>query len=298
MTAEGALAAYEAARPRLPRAAPGGPARKAAHLGEIAEGFDAFLLDAFGVLNIGETAIPGVADRITTLRGGGRPVMVLTNAASVPADALVEKYARLGYDFDPAEVVSSRMVLLDAVRAAPARHWGVMAQPDLQGEDLSGLDLTYLGDAPAGYDEAEAFLFLGSGSWTEARQDRLETALRRRPRPVWVGNPDLVAPRADGFSVEPGFYAHRLAAIPGVELQFFGKPFPGIFEQALERIPSSIPRGRVLMVGDSLHTDVLGAQSAGVRSALVTGYGFSAGIALTDAIAATGIAPDYMVERP
>ena len=52
---------------------------------------------------------------------------------------------------------------------------------------------------------------IGSATWSEARQDRLEAALGQTPRPVLVGNPDIVAPRATGFSVEPGYYAHRLA---------------------------------------------------------------------------------------
>ena len=52
------------------------------------------------------------------------------------------------------------------------------------------------------------------------------------------------------------------------------------------------------MVGDSLHTDILGAQAAGVASALVTDFGFLAGQDVGDAIAQTGIVPDVILPSP
>jgi len=59
-----------------------------------------------------------------------------------------------------------------------------------------------------------------------------------------------------------------------------------------------VPRARILMVGDSLHTDILGAQAAGIRSALVTGYGVLCGADVAAAIAHAGIRPDYILPRP
>ena len=52
------------------------------------------------------------------------------------------------------------------------------------------------------------------------------------------------------------------------------------------------------MVGDSLHTDILGAQSAGVSSALVAQHGFFAGQDIEQAINFTGIVPDFVVNSP
>jgi hypothetical protein len=81
----------------------------------------------------------------------------------------------------------------------------------------------------------------------------------------------------NGLSREPGHYAHRLADATGVEPPFFGKPFPAIFDMARSRIRAGVPDNRVLMVGDTLHTDILGGQAAGFRTALFPGYGFFAG---------------------
>ncbi|WP_367181562.1 HAD-IA family hydrolase [uncultured Ruegeria sp.] len=125
----------------------------------------------------------------------------------------------------------------------------------------------------------------------------LESALLKRPRPVLVGNPDIVAPRENGFSSEPGLFAHRLADRTGVVPEFFGKPFGNIFELAFKRL-GSVDKSRVLMVGDSLHTDILGARAAGIASALVSGYGFFAGHDIEDPIQKAGIVPDIVVTRP
>ena len=52
------------------------------------------------------------------------------------------------------------------------------------------------------------------------------------------------------------------------------------------------------MVGDSLHTDILGAQTAGIASALISGHGFFDGHDIVEAIERAGIRPDYIVKTP
>lgn len=299
MTFETAFAAYEAVRHRLPQASARsdgfGMVRT---LDDIAAQFDVFLLDAFGVLNIGETAIPGVADRIEGLRRQGKRVMVVSNASGYPHAALMEKYGRLGFDFSPEEVVTSRLTMLSALSGREPRRWGLMATRATGLRDLETLDLVYLEEDERAYSEVEGFLLVGSAMWTETRQALLETALRDRPRPVLVGNPDIVAPRERGFSIEPGHYAHRLADATGITPEFFGKPFANIFDLALARLGPRPAKDRVIMVGDSLHTDILGAQTAGIASALVAGYGFFAERDANAAIAQAGIVPDFVLERP
>ena len=139
---------------------------------------------------------------------------------------------------------------------------------------------------------------IGSAAWTEQRQALLEAALQDHPRPIWVGNPDMVAPRETGFSIEPGHFAHRLADRTGITLQFFGKPFANIFDLAFQRLDATVPRARIVMVGDSLHTDILGAHAAGIGSALIADYGFFAGYDIADAIKSAGIEPDHILSRP
>lgn len=298
MTSEDAFLAYEAVRHRLPSVT--GSARtprRAKTLDDVAEDFDVFLLDAFGVLNIGDTAIPETRERIEGLKSKGKRLLVVSNAAGFPHAALMEKYTRLGYDFAPEDVITSRATLLAGLRERQNMHWGLMATRSTGLRDLEGLKLTYLEEDPAAYAEVEGVLMIGSAAWTETRQSLLEDALKDRPRPVLVGNPDIVAPRDVGFSTEPGHYAHRLADRTGIEPQFFGKPFANIFDLAVRRL-GAVDNSRVLMVGDSLHTDILGAQTFGFASALIADYGFFAGQDVDGAIARSKIVPDFIVGRP
>lgn len=298
ISADEAFLAYEAVRHRLPAVGGTGKAfRRVETLDSLADGFDAFFLDAFGVLNIGEKAIPGTRERIDGLRAAGKRVLVVSNAAGFPHATLLEKYTRLGYDFAPEDVITSRATLLAGLNGQKGLHWGLMATRSTGLRDLEDLNMTYLEEDPGPYGEVDGFLMIGSAAWTDARQVLLERALMERPRPVLVGNPDIVAPRETGFSTEPGHYAHRLADRTGISPEFFGKPFGNIFDLAFGRL-GPVDKSRVLMVGDSLHTDILGALGAGIASALIAGYGFFAGQDVASAIASTGIVPDFVVDRP
>ncbi|MEP1353424.1 MAG: HAD-IIA family hydrolase [Tateyamaria sp.] len=294
---EEAFAAYEAVRHRLPRVTRHGAFQPLPDLDAIAADTDVFLLDAFGVLNIGETAIPGVPQRVAKLQKAGKRVMVVSNAAGFPHANLMRKSQRLGYDFDPDDVITSRKAALAGLAEMPATRWGLMANESLGREDLDHLDITYLAEDASAYDAAEGFILMGSAVWTEQRQMLLEASLIRNPRPFIVGNPDIVAPREDGFSTEPGSYAHRLGDATGVEPHFFGKPFQSIFDLAFARLGDFDPN-RTVMVGDSLHTDILGGQAAGIKSALISGYGFFAGHEIDGPIKMSGICPDYILDRP
>jgi HAD superfamily hydrolase (TIGR01450 family) len=292
-----AFAAYEGVRHRLPTCVRDAACKAVPNLSALTDEIDVFLLDAFGVLNIGETAIAGVPERVASLHKAGKRVLIVSNAAGYPHANLMVKYKRLGYDFAPEDVITSRKTTLHGLTQEPLKRWGLMANEALGREDLEHLDVTYLGDDPAQYDAAEGFILMGSAVWTEERQGLIEASLKRAPRPVFVGNPDIVAPRETGFSTEPGSYAHRLADATGVEPRFFGKPFQSIFDLAFAQLGTFDPE-RTLMVGDSLHTDILGGQAAGIKTALIASYGFFAGHGVAEPIAASGIQPDFVLERP
>jgi len=293
-----AFDAYESVRHRLPRYEQTMAQPKTINtLDDVADDFDVFFLDAFGVLNIGEKVIPNVPERVASLQKLGKRVLVVSNAAGFPHATLVQKYKRLGYDFDPEDIITSRAALLKATVHLKDKHWGLMATRSTGLEDLEELRVSYIEEDSSIYDDVDGFLMLGSAAWTETRQALLEKSLRDKPRPVFVGNPDIVAPRESGFSTEPGYYAHRLADNVGVVPEFFGKPFKNIYELAFERI-GKVEKSRILMVGDSLHTDILGANCIGIQSALVSNYGFFANQGLETALKTAQMFPDYILAQP
>ncbi|MBP9181777.1 MAG: HAD hydrolase-like protein [Fuscovulum sp.] len=291
--AETAFRRYEEVRRRLPQARYTARPTPLPTLEEVADHVDGFLLDAFGVLNVGETPIPGAVARMAALRKRGKRLAVLTNAASYTRAQLLAKYHRLGFDFTADEVVASRDVaLMHLENIAPGATWAALSAAGDSFAD-SPARLVDAIENPTAFDDADAILFLSSARWTDALQARLLQALERRPRPVVIANPDIVAPREDGLTLEPGLYGHALLDRLDLPVHWFGKPFPQAFAEGIAR--TGLAPDRLAMVGDTLHTDVLGGAAAGCRSVLVTDHGLFAGRDTAPFIAASGIVPDFIV---
>ena len=285
---------YEDIRGAAPRAAFAQASRYGADLEDLAGHFDAFILDAFGVLNRGEHAIPGAVDRMARLRAMGKRLIVLTNAASYTRGQGVAKYARLGFDFSADEVISSRDVALMGLPGLPeGQQWAAISAEGDGFPDISAPVASLL-ENPDLYATAGGFLFLSSARWNAAENARLIAALKTHSRPLIVANPDLVAPRDSGLTVEPGAYAQEIAAATGVVPQYYGKPHGNAFDAALAAL-AGIDRARIAMVGDTLHTDILGGAAAGVATVLITDHGLFRGRDVTPYIARSAIVPDWII---
>ena len=283
---------YETVRHRMPKARFGTATKELDSLLDIASEADAFVFDAYGVLNIGETPIEGAAHRLDQLRAAGKAIRILSNAASYSHSAAVNKFAKLGITVSADEIVTSRDA---AIAGLGSGLWGCITAPH---DDLSDIDadIFRLGENPQDYDRVDSFLFLSSAIWTDDHQSLLTHSLRNRSRPVIVANADLVAPREGGFSLEPGHYAHLLADENLGQLTFFGKPFPQVHQMIEATLPQIAP-DRIVMCGDTLHTDILGAASCGWRTVLVTRDGLFSGTDTDDFCRRSAIVPEWRTER-
>ncbi len=264
-----------------------------ADLGALAALYDLFVFDAFGVLNVGETAIPGAVERVRTLQAAGKTCVILSNAASYDGEAARRKFERLGFSFPPSHIVTSREAALHHLALEGERkNWAVLG---LHGEEAGALPFppTFPEDR-SGFDCADGFLFLSTLRWTTRLQAELEASLAARSRPVVIANPDIIAPREGGLSTEPGFFGYRLAALGLGQVEFYGKPFPAIYRMVRARFADVAP-SRICMIGDTLHTDILGAAAAGWKTALATAHGLLKGTDPTLPIARSGIVPDHIL---
>lgn len=283
---------YEAIRTRLP----GMPAtREMADIStilDITDHIDAFVFDAFGVLNIGERLIEGADRRLEDLRARDVAIRVLTNAASYDRAGAIAKFQRLGLGLHDSEIVTSREA---ALQGLPAGLLGVIAADADELADISRRCVR-LGNHAADYDAVDAFLFLSAAAWNGERQKLLLHSMDRLARPVIVANADLAAPRETGFTLEPGHFGHRVEdAFPG-SVRFFGKPFDAVYRLVEQTLPD-IPRDRIAMCGDTLHTDIIGAAAFGWRSVLVTGDGLLSGLDSSACCDQSGIHPDWRLRR-
>ena len=283
---------YQEIMPRLPQATFPSKSQLAWNLAELADQFDAFVFDAFGVLNVGETTIPSAIERVAALRKMGKQVRVLTNAASLPPTAAQNKFEGLGYDFIANEIVPSRQALIETLKerkfSGPCGCIAMTGAPlDDLPRDAAPFDATN--------DDYAAIIFLSSADWDIEKNSVLTQWMRNHSVPFLIGNPDLVAPRKYGFSMEPGAYAHDIADQAAAVPEFFGKPFGNAFQTVAESLGPDVSADRVLMVGDTLHTDILGGAAAGFKTCLVTDHGVLRDLDHMACIAESAIVPDYIV---
>ena len=283
---------YQQVRSRFPHVNATGPTTDIRSLMDIAAPGMAFVFDAFGVLNVGETLIEGADRRLDQLRAMGCQIRILTNAASYDRSGAIAKFQRLGLTVADHEIITSRDATLDALTPG---LWGVAAAEEDALRDI-GSDCVRLGEKLADYDRVDGFLLLSSSGWTEARQELLQASLSARSRPVMVANADLAAPRDDGFSLEPGFFGHQLVDKGAAQVRFFGKPFPEVYGLVEASLPDT-PKHQIVMCGDTLHTDILGATACGWRTVLVTRDGLFAGHTTSDFCDQADLHPDWMLER-
>lgn len=269
---------------------------------EIKDEYDILLLDGFGVLNIGGTAVPHMPQMIQTLQSLGKEAFVLTNGASYPTDIRAKMYPELGYHIDSDHIISSRdaveyeMPTFDLTKEG--KTWGVIVGDGAYIERLPGKTVLLTEE---NVDDVDGFIFLATAYWNDAWQNLLKASLLKNPRPMIVGNPDVSAPLENSFSVEPGFYTIELMkAIPELEVTFCGKPFQNTYKVAFDKIRKvhgDFEPSRVLMVGDTLHTDILGGNHAGCKTLLKADWGFLRGRDPIPFIEESGIRPDFIIKN-
>ncbi len=290
-------------RPAMPT-----QSRVAARLIELLDHVEGFILDGYGVINVGDGPIDGIRTFLETANAQSKPVVVLTNGASYASAMTWQRYQGWSLPISQQQIVSSRNVLEDQLETIAAgcfeMRFGCLGKTIEPVGD--GFGLVYGRDEDF-WDSTDVFLFLGALDWNEADQAALEKAMLLRPRPLHVANPDVSAPQAnERFSAEPGYWTARLIQRLAeneldIDVSWYGKPHTLAFDMAQDRIAEiagrRIDAGRLAMVGDSLHTDVLGAAAAGLQTALITGYGLFRGVEIGPYIERCKIRPDWLIEQ-
>ncbi len=236
---------------------------------DIADKYDGFLLDLWGVIHDGQTLYPGVREMFVALKEQKKQVILLSNAPR-RANRAQETLAALGiahtmYD----HIITSG----EAVYGYLSAHKGLGGNYYYIGPDKD-LDLL---EGLAQYSRsglATSQFILNVGFFRDEDSiEEYDTSLQSAKMlnlPMICANPDRIVVRRSG-EVLPcaGLLAERYAEMGGKVL-WFGKPYKDVYQLCLRRFVD-VPPERILAVGDNLDTDILGANHAGIASALVMG---------------------------
>ena len=284
------------------------PAPQRVRMEDLLDRYDAFCFDGYGTLyNRGSFVYEGALDWYTMLRAAGKQMRLITNAASDVDSVLAADAGKRGFAFSEAETISSGSLLKDLCAELRSRS---VNRRDIREVYYIGRetgkhvleDCGIKAVAPAA-EPVEPIVAISSAKDTPETYEQAVKILKRPGAMLLVLNSDAWAPKIpgdDGVTVrEPvsGALSERLRRDSmcetnggaGCETFYLGKPFPTIWE----KVKRSLPEGsRVLMVGDTLGTDVLGAKVAGFDSALVVGRNVPADELEADEVV-LGVRPDW-----
>jgi HAD superfamily hydrolase (TIGR01459 family) len=239
-------------------------------LRDLVEQTDVVLSDIWGVVHNGLESFPEACEALHTFRTRGGTVILITNAPR-PAASVQQQLRKLGVADDNYDAIVSSG---DLTRHYVAHHPGQKAF--LMGSERHdtihhGLDLTL-----SPLEQADFILCAGLfDEETETPEDYRAMMLQARERGLTLicANPDIVVERGDRLIYCAGAIAELYRELGG-EVIFYGKPHRPIYERAIalaaERRGSATPLDRVLAIGDSVRTDLAGAQGFGIDCLFLT----------------------------
>jgi len=230
------------------------------------EGVDLVLADLDGVVYAGPSALPYAVESINRAQRTVR-VGYLTNNASRTDATVASHLTELGLSVAPSDVVTSPQAAVGLLTGLvqPGSTVLVVGGDGLVHElQKAGFAVTRSADdGPAAVVQG----FAPEVGW----KDLAEAAFALQGRPgtdelPWVAtNTDWTLPQARGIAPGNGTLVSAVHTAVGRLPIVAGKPERAIFDAAVARFGASTP----LFIGDRLDTDILGANRAGMRSALV-----------------------------
>jgi HAD superfamily hydrolase (TIGR01459 family) len=205
-------------------------------LREIADQFDVFFLDQFGVLHDGKQPYPDVVEAIHELHKLGKQLIILTNSGKRAVPNL-KRLVEMGFpDESIHAVVSSGEVSWRGIQS------GTFLSPYVSGRCAyivgRHLDDYHFHDLGLEFVEkperADFILILGSDAPRTTLAD-YETLLGKAAAlgiPALCANPDIWMLSASGLQAAPGAIAEFYCQLGG-PVRYIGKPYSDIYELAL-----------------------------------------------------------------
>lgn len=219
-----------------------------------------YLIDMDGVIYRGSEAIPGAAEFIHRLHVEGTPYLFLTNNSSYTPLDVVVKLRKLGIETTVAHVYTSAQAAAEFVRRQKPNGTAFVIGEGGLLNALNEVDYAITSDQPD-------YVIVGEG--------RVLTfeLVEKAHRHIAAGahligtNSDTWCPTDNGPRPGCGAITAMLEAATGRRAYYVGKPNPFMMRAARKRI--GLSTDEVIMIGDTMETDIRGATDLGFRSILV-----------------------------
>lgn len=243
---------------------------------DIIKAYDAIIFDIWGVIYDGVEPYEGAVEIINDILNSAKKVVFLSNNPR-PYSFNLNNFRKWGIEVEKAIIYTSG----DAVREQlvnwndPALknigrkiyHLGAERNADI----LSGLEV----QVTESLEEAD-FLLLTAYCDEDEDFNRYDNLFKRAldlKIPAICANPDIYAQQGGLLRKCAGAFGKKFEDMGGI-VYYYGKPDERVFNKVIDTYFQNIPKNKILMVGDTLETDVLGASRVGIDSVLLlTGNG-------------------------
>lgn len=270
-------------------------------LAKIADQFDVYFIDIYGVIHDGTSMYPGTLRCLEHLAQAGKSVLLLTNTPA-RSQVIIKRLETIGippslyqHVISSGEVTYRHIVeRADSWYARLGQHCYFIGPSHSSLLEESSIRLV------SDIDQADFIIAAGPDDW-HAQLANYEEALQQaasKNLPLICANPN----RGSSLKVQAGDIAQFYETLGG-EAHYHGKPYASFYETALSCYPQ-VEKKRVLVIGDALEVDIKGALSMQLTCAWVTGglHSYELGVAYGTAadektVRATcdtyGYIPDY-----
>jgi HAD superfamily hydrolase (TIGR01450 family) len=270
----------------------------------IVTNYKAVFFDAFGVLKNHQGLIPGIIKTFEFLDQKGIKYYILTNDSSRSPEALAKWYQDRGvWQVTSDKILSSGMLAMEYFKVKVPNGNAVAylgTENSAHYIETAGLKTVAVKDIDLNdLDHIESFAFLDDEgfNWNDDINKTINL-LRKKNMTVVVANTDINYPVSQNdISVAVGSLADMVEKIIGKMFIRFGKPDAQMFLLAYERALKDIDvkRSEILMVGDTLYTDIIGGNKFGLDTVLVLSGNTLPDMAMIR-ISSSGIIPTYICE--
>ena len=220
----------------------------------------AFIMDMDGVINRGNSLIPGAKKFVSRLRKGGYRFLFLTNNSYHAPFELRERLAHTGIDVDEDHFYTSAMATASFLKyQKPGCSAYVIGGRGLLRElENAGISIT---------SRNPDYVIVGETEEYDYAKIIEATHLIQEGAKFIATNPDITGPTMRGPVPACGALVAPIERVTGITPYFMGKPNPAMMYWARKKI--RVHSATCFMIGDRMDTDIVGGLESGMTCCLV-----------------------------
>jgi HAD superfamily hydrolase (TIGR01450 family) len=222
-----------------------------------------FIFDLDGTLYLEDALLPGAYDTVKTLREAGHHVLFASNNTSLTHAAIVQTLEGAGIAVEPDGLATASHGTVAYLMAQPQLRSALVLGPLALREELAAAGLLVREDAAHPVDAVVV-----------GRDDTFSYARLRMAQEAVFSGASLIAtdgdrhvPHRDGLRPGTAVITAAVEAACFTSATVIGKPAPGLLRWLMARAAAA--PATIVMVGDSIVTDIAAAAALGLYSVYV-----------------------------